>query len=83
MGRVRVMDTSPRVRLRYKETRLEPNPLPFLDYSFGNLFRVTTAIVSKETSWEEWSSIVGKLRDAKRKIDKDYVKKLQQGIVST
>ena len=56
-------------------------PLP--NYSFGNLFRVKTAIVSKETSREEWNSIVGKLRDAKRKIVRDYMKKLQQSVVST
>ena len=55
-------------------TRMDP---PLSDYSFGNLFQVTRTIVSKETSWEDWYGIVVKLRDAKRKIDKDYVKKLQ------
>ncbi|XP_065635260.1 stemmadenine O-acetyltransferase-like [Quercus suber] len=50
---------------------------PLSDYSFGNLFQVTTTIASKETSREDWYGIVVKLRDAKRKIDKDYVIKLQ------
>ena len=50
---------------------------PLSDYSFGNLFQVTITIVSKETSREDWYGIVVKLRDAKRKIDKDYVIKLQ------
>ncbi|XP_050242315.1 (13S,14R)-1,13-dihydroxy-N-methylcanadine 13-O-acetyltransferase AT1-like [Quercus robur] len=60
-----------RVNLR---TRMDP---PLSDYSFGNLFQVTIAIVSKETSREDCYGIVVKLRDAKGKIDKDYVKKLQ------
>ncbi|XP_023908122.1 stemmadenine O-acetyltransferase [Quercus suber] len=55
--------------------RMNP-PLP--DCSFGNLFQLIPAIVSKETSQEDWYRIVGKLRDAKRKLDKFDVKNLQK-----
>ena len=55
--------------------RMNP-PLP--DCSFGNLFQLIPAIVSKETSQGDWYGIVGKFRDAKRKLDKFDVKNLQK-----
>lgn len=38
-GRVRVSGLDPRVRFGYKETRLEPDPLPFLP-EIGNVKRI-------------------------------------------
>ena len=57
------------------QRRMNP-PLP--NCSFGNLFQLIPAIVSKETSQEDWYGIVGKFRDAKRKLDKFDVKNLQK-----
>ena len=57
--------------------RRRMNP-PLSDCSFGNLFQFIPAIVSKETSQEDWYGIVRKLRDAKRKFDKFDVKNLQK-----
>ena len=38
-GRVRVSGLDPRVRFGHKETRLEPDPLPFL-HEIGNVKRI-------------------------------------------
>ncbi|XP_050277923.1 stemmadenine O-acetyltransferase-like [Quercus robur] len=51
-------------------TRMDP-PLP--RNSFGNIFRLATVLLSSE----ERSGLVGKVRAAIRKIDNEYVKKLQ------
>ncbi|KAK7819176.1 vinorine synthase [Quercus suber] len=62
--------------------RMNP-PLP--DCSFGNLFQLIPAIVSKETSQEDWYGIVHKLRDAKRKLDKfdlDLVKEFSGKVMA-
>ncbi|KAK1583588.1 hypothetical protein Q3G72_025266 [Acer saccharum] len=52
-------------------------PLP--DDSFGNLFRPAITISSQDTG-EDYYSLVNKLRDSISRIDKSYVKKLQDGI---
>ncbi|KAK1581452.1 hypothetical protein Q3G72_006158 [Acer saccharum] len=52
-------------------------PLP--DDSFGNLFRPAITISSQDTG-EDYYSLVNKLRDSISRIDKTYVKKLQDGI---
>ncbi|KAL5760336.1 hypothetical protein ACOSQ2_019174 [Xanthoceras sorbifolium] len=54
-------------------SRTEP-PLP--DYSFGNLFRMAVIFPSLEDTGD---SIVTQMRDSKKKIDKEYVKKIQNG----
>ncbi|KAK1580923.1 hypothetical protein Q3G72_001360 [Acer saccharum] len=52
-------------------------PLP--DDSFGNFFRPAITISSQDTG-EDYYSLVNKLRDSISRIDKSYVKKLQDGI---
>ena len=52
-------------------------PLP--DDSFGNLFRPAITISSQDTG-EDYYSLINKLRDSISRIDKSYVKKLQDGI---
>ena len=51
-------------------TRMDP---PLSGNYFGNIFRVATVILSSEERY----GLVGKLRAAIRKIDNEYVKKLQ------
>lgn len=59
-------------------TKMEP-PLP--DYSFGNLYRTAVTIPCLDNEDEERYNhiIISQMRDSLRKVDKDYVKKLQQG----
>ncbi|EOY00795.1 hypothetical protein QUC31_014119 [Theobroma cacao] len=56
-------------------TRMDP-PLP--EYYFGNISRFAIAIPSINSE-EECFGIVSEVRDAIRKIDGDYVRKLQEG----
>ncbi|XVE85231.1 hypothetical protein DITRI_Ditri17bG0075000 [Diplodiscus trichospermus] len=56
-------------------TRMDP-PLP--EYYFGNISRFTVALPSINSD-EECFGIVSEVRDAIRKIDGDYVRKLQEG----
>ncbi|KAK3200695.1 hypothetical protein Dsin_024110 [Dipteronia sinensis] len=52
-------------------------PLP--DDSFGNLFQDAVTISLQDTREEDCYSLVNKLRESVSRIDKDYVKKLQDG----
>ncbi|EEF47535.1 Salutaridinol 7-O-acetyltransferase, putative [Ricinus communis] len=56
-------------------TRMNPQ-LP--EHSFGNYYRVAITIPSSDTE-EESYNLVRRMRDSISKIDKDYVKKLQDG----
>ncbi|XP_022734602.1 vinorine synthase-like [Durio zibethinus] len=56
-------------------TRMDP-PLP--QYYFGNISRFAIALPSINSE-EECFGIVSEVRDAIRKIDGDYVRKLQEG----
>lgn len=55
--------------------RFEP-PLP--DNSFGNLYRIAVTSPAYLSSGEECCGLVRQLREEIRKIDKEYVKKLQK-----
>ncbi|XWS63794.1 hypothetical protein CRYUN_Cryun06bG0132500 [Craigia yunnanensis] len=54
-------------------TRFEP-PLP--DQSFGNIYRAAITIPSRE---KDCDNLVSQMRDFLRKIDKEYLRKLQVG----
>ncbi|KAJ4710926.1 Vinorine synthase-like [Melia azedarach] len=56
--------------------RIEP-PLP--DYSFGNLYRIAMTIPSMETDHEECYDLISQMRESLSKVNKEYVKKLQDG----
>ncbi|KAK3200696.1 hypothetical protein Dsin_024111 [Dipteronia sinensis] len=56
--------------------KMMDQPLP--DDSFGNFFRPAITISSQDTG-EDYYSLVNKLRDSISRIDKSYVKKLQDG----
>ncbi|XP_031275733.1 vinorine synthase-like [Pistacia vera] len=53
-------------------------PLP--DESFGNISGPAVTMISSEFTGEECHGLVTKFREAKRKLDKDYMKKLQNGV---
>ncbi|KAJ0035208.1 hypothetical protein Pint_24621 [Pistacia integerrima] len=53
-------------------------PLP--DESFGNISGPAVTMISSEFTGEECHGLVKKFREAKGKLDKDYMKKLQNGV---
>ncbi|XVF02663.1 hypothetical protein REPUB_Repub04eG0194000 [Reevesia pubescens] len=55
--------------------RMDP-PLP--DYSFGNFYSFTVTVPSMD-SGDNCDNLVSEIRDSIRKINKDYVKKVQDG----
>ncbi|KAJ9169405.1 hypothetical protein P3X46_017607 [Hevea brasiliensis] len=56
--------------------RMNP-PLP--EHSFGNYYRLAITIPSTDSSREENCDLVNKIRSSISKIDKEYVRKLQEG----
>lgn len=56
-------------------TRIDP-PLP--EYSFGNLYRIAVTVPRLDTG-EECYGLVRQVREQVSHVDKDYVKKLQEG----
>lgn len=58
-------------------TRFEP---PLLDQSFGNIYRSAITIPSMDGTEKDCDhNLVSQMRDSVRKIDKEYVRKLQGG----
>ncbi|XP_022775854.1 vinorine synthase-like [Durio zibethinus] len=56
-------------------TRMDP---PLADYSFGNLYSFATTVPSMD-SRENCHNLVSQIRDSIRKINVEYVKKVQDG----
>ncbi|OMO81449.1 Transferase [Corchorus olitorius] len=57
-------------------TRVAP-PLP--EYTFGNIFSTATTIPSMDRIEESCHNLVTQMRESIKKIDKEFVKKLQDG----
>ncbi|KAJ4845087.1 hypothetical protein Tsubulata_047756 [Turnera subulata] len=73
-GHTRTYSMTHAVNLR---PRMDP-PLP--EYSFGNYYRVAFTVPSSiDSGDEDCCLLVSKVRDSISKLDKDYVKRLQNG----
>ncbi|KAK6252392.1 hypothetical protein QUC31_014112 [Theobroma cacao] len=57
-------------------TRIDP-PLP--EYSVGNLYSFTTTVPSTDSTGESCHNLVTQMRDSIKKINKEFVRKLQGG----
>ncbi|MBA0711544.1 hypothetical protein Golax_010712 [Gossypium laxum] len=57
-------------------TKFEP---PLSAQSFGNIFRLAVTVPSLDKGKDDGSNLVSQIRDSIRKIDKEYVRKLQAG----
>ncbi|GMI75085.1 hypothetical protein like AT1G24430 [Hibiscus trionum] len=55
-------------------TKFEP---PLSSQSFGNIFRVAATIPSMDNEKDDGCNLVRRIRESIRKIDKEYVRKLQ------
>ncbi|KAL5552675.1 hypothetical protein UlMin_040076 [Ulmus minor] len=57
-------------------TRIDP-PLP--NHSFGNLYRIAVTFPCLDTNIQSHEGLVKQMRDQISKVDKEYVRKLQEG----
>ncbi|PON71604.1 Transferase [Trema orientale] len=73
-------DVASRLQLMWSAVNLRPRIEPPLEeHSFGNLYRFATIIPCLDTGGDEQSGIVKRMRDQISRIDKEYVRILQEG----